>query len=343
LFLCLIILVVGGIDRDAVIMAIRTVGNAMAWGLAFAALALFCPVTVAIVRFLTKWVPRWFTRIVVICLSVAEIYLLLNLFAGPVCDPVIDARLKALPPRKPRVYYSSHDGQLERVALPVERRISVEEARDSALRVVVPVIEDERFDTRIWGPIDPEALLRAAVRTLIFGRREGGSTILVQAAKLVQGRTRSNWMDKPHQFLIAMRLNQRFPSKDEQMALYLNLIPMPGDHGVAYAAAELFNVSDLRELELKDPRGALVGATLAGMIRRPSDYNPRKDCSESGKVSDANCARPRSRRNLVLQLLAERGLVKNVAGLKEQPLELRPVVFNRNLSFYFRAAQEQRI
>lgn len=332
LLLSLIAVVAGWLNRDTVLIALTTFGNAMAWGAAIAALAVFCLVTVVTVRFLARRFPKWIVWICRVFLVVVNLYLGLSLVSAPICDPVIDARLKTLPPREGLAFYVIHNGQPERIAVPADRRISAEEARDSALRVIVPRIEDERFDTRPWGPIDPEALLRAAVRTLIFGQREGGSTILVQTAKLIQGKTKSNWSDKPWQFLIAMRLNQRFPSGDEQMALYLNLAPMPGDHNLAYTAADLFGVPDLRELKMTDPRGVLAGATLAGMIKAPGAFNPRKNYEKS-----------RDRRNVVLRKLDEGGLVKDAAWLKEQPVELHPAVFTRNLSFYVRAAERRRI
>src|ERR1051325_5511337 len=122
----------------------------------------------------------------------AASYLSLNV-ATQAFDPAIDRVLKDLPSPGPRTVFARRGDSYQQVIVPIDRRISAEEISNSVMRDAIIAVEDERLETR-FGPIDLEALLRGAVKTFVLRRRrEGGSTILIQAAKnILKWRARSD-------------------------------------------------------------------------------------------------------------------------------------------------------
>lgn len=174
-------------------------------------------------------------------------------------------------------------------ALPLERFVGVAELSGSPLKWAIVDIEDERICSR-GGAFDYPGIARAALRTAT-GRTEGGSTIPLQCAKLIQGRTRSRLADKPEQAIIALRLSVLYPSADQQLALYANMVQLCGSHrGLAYCATDLFGVADVRHLR------AAEAALLAAMLNNPVHYDPRRHED-----------RALARRNLVLRKMWEKG------------------------------------
>jgi membrane peptidoglycan carboxypeptidase len=225
-----------------------------------------------------------------------------------------------------RAVFAKRGTSYERVVLPLDRRIDADEIGQSVIRLAVTSIEDERFFDRWTGPIDAEALLRAAVQTFVWKKREGGSTILVQAAKRAQGKFRSSLGDKPYQFLMALRLSQRFPSDEEQLAFYLNLAQIDGPHGMAYAASSFYGVANLSELKTTEPRGISASAMLAGMLKSPTKYHPRRNPNQALE-----------RRNLVLRKMHEAGVFEDLAAMQALPLDVRESPRVTEFDFFARA------
>lgn len=139
---------------------------------------------------------------------------------------------------------------------------------------------------------------------------QGGSTLTQQLAKSLYLSPRRSLIRKMREAAIARRLERRH-TKDEILEAYLNEIYMGQSgaiaiHGMGRAARHYFGV-DITELDL--PRAAL----LAGLIRGPSLYSPFR--------------RPETatdRRNLVLAMMRERGLISEAeqAEAREAPLGL---------------------
>jgi penicillin-binding protein 1C len=153
--------------------------------------------------------------------------------------------------------------------------------------------EDRRF--RAHPGVDPIAVLRAAVRNVRSGRiEEGGSTITQQVVKLLRarqagGRAPRGWVAKLGEAVLALRLEHRL-TKDEILALYLNLAPYGNQiEGAARAARAYFGRAP-RELT------AAEAAFLAALPQQPSRYNPWRD---------AGAARDRQQR--ILAAMAARG------------------------------------
>ena len=78
--------------------------------------------------------------------------------------------------------------------------------------------EDHRFYYHLG--FDPIALCRAAWRTFICGRREGGSTIAMQLVRTLTGRYNKSILRKIKEVILAVRLTQYVP-KEELPRLYL--------------------------------------------------------------------------------------------------------------------------
>lgn len=248
-----------------------------------------------------------------------------NIAASLLCDVEINTALALLPPTGANVYYVRRGDEEARVYLPADRRISVSDLTASHSNYTVPAIEDERLRSRWEGIFDVRSLLRAVRNIVFFHRKEGASTILVQTAKWVRIKNReqtfsSSAKDKLSQWFLALRLSQRFPTPEEQIALYLNLVEVDGAHGVAYASNDFFG-APLQSLNLEQ------SALLAGILNNPTVYNPR-----------AHPKAALARRNVVLDKIVENGLVKDVSMQKAAPLGLVNPASTAELAFFARAA-----
>jgi penicillin-binding protein 1B len=179
------------------------------------------------------------------------------------------------------------------------------------LRSGIKLIEDRRFDEH--PGVDVYGVLRALWANLRAGHVvQGGSTLTQQLVKnyfLSDEQTASR---KATEAVMALRLEAHF-SKEEILIAYLNEVYLGQDgaraiHGFGLGS-EYYFAKPLAEL---DP-GEL--SLLIGLVKGPSYYDPRKHPD-----------RARTRRNLVLQELAEAHLIdlgeakRAAAG----PLGLRP-------------------
>lgn len=222
----------------------------------------------------------------------SAIYPSLSAFALT-CDAEIDQALAARLPSEGRMVFFARDGDaFVRVCDESARRTSKEEVSESWIKPAIIAIEDRRLPSRLEGVVDFIATPRAFWKTVVEGKRQGGSPVQVQSAKLLSGKLRSKLSDKPWQILVAVRLDQRFPTLDEILCLYSNLVQLGEQVGLAYPAADLFGISDLRNLTIAQ------SALLAGMIQRPSYYDPR-----------VNHQAGRERRDFVLQKMYDAGKI----------------------------------
>lgn len=138
--------------------------------------------------------------------------------------------------------------------------------------------EDRRF-YRHPG-VDPIAVGRASLRNVKAGARlEGGSTITQQVAKMLLARRegasrRRGLRAKVREALVAIRLEHRL-SKDEILALYLNLAPYGNQlTGAGRASRAYFG----QQAALLTPAQA---AFVAALPQRPSSYNPYRDATRA--------------------------------------------------------------
>lgn len=189
---------------------------------------------------------------------------------------------------EPRLIGSLHPAHSEdRVLL---RRSELPEGLVKALIAV----EDRNFYDHFG--VDPLAILRAVWANLrAAGVVQGGSTLTQQLVKNFFLTPRRSLWRKLNEVLMALILELRY-SKDEILEAYANEIYLGQDggraiHGFGLASQFYFN-RPLKELDL--PKMAL----LVTLVRGPSAYDPRR-----------HPERARQRRELVLQIMLEQGLI----------------------------------
>ncbi len=179
---------------------------------------------------------------------------------------------------------------------------------DPRLIAMLLAFEDRRFQSH--AGVDPRALARAAWQMLANGRIvSGASTITMQLARLLDGRTTRTPGGKLTQIAAALALERR-ESKDAILAAYLILAPYGGNiEGVRSASLAWFGKEPARLTAAE--AALLVALPQAPEARRP-DRHPEaarraRDrvlarAAESGVISadEARAARhepvPRSRR-----------------------------------------------
>jgi len=186
--------------------------------------------------------------------------------------------------------------------------------------------EDARFAGH--SGIDFIGLARAIA---YMGKRGGGSTLTQQLAKQLfteqYDRTSAlerAFLQKPKEWIIAARL-ERFYTKDEIVALYLNRYDFLNQAVGVKSAANIYFDKDVSELEMHE------SAMLVGMLKNSSLFNPLR--------------RPElvlNRRNVVFGQMQRYGRINEVEAdsLRALPLGLsyQKVSHDEGLAPYFREA-----
>jgi len=186
-----------------------------------------------------------------------------------------------------------------------ERRYLV--PREAIPQVLVDAVlasEDERFFEH--GGMDLRGIARAVWTNLRAGHvKEGASTITQQVARsLLLGREKS-LARKAREAILARRIEDIY-SKDQILALYLNLIFLGhGAYGVQ-AASQVYFGKDLHELTVAE------AATIAALPQSPGKVNPVSDPVEM-KV----------RRDRVLRRMRETGRIAPEAEAAALAEEIR--------------------
>ncbi len=183
-----------------------------------------------------------------------------------------------------------------------------------ALVQAVIAVEDQRFYSH-YG-IDPIGILRALYANLRVGEVvQGGSTLTQQLIKNLYLNRARTLRRKIEEAVMAVALDYRF-SKDQILTAYLNEVFLGQDgnraiHGFALAAQHYFG-RPLNELTLAEL------ATLAGMARGASYYNPLR-----------NPERATERRNVVLARMRGEGYISEqqftYASTAELQVRSKPV------------------
>ena len=139
---------------------------------------------------------------------------------------------------------------------------------------------------------------------------QGGSTITQHLVKNLYLTPERTWTRKAKEAILALLLEYHY-SKNEILESYLNEIYLGQDgareiHGIGLASRYYFG-KPLAELELHEV------ALLAGIIKGPSDYNPRRHPKRALK-----------RRNLVLQLMEEQQFITSAQRktAEKKPLDV---------------------
>ena len=184
--------------------------------------------------------------------------------------------------------------------------------------------EDERF--REHSGIDLKSLLRASIG-IFTGRYSGGaSTITQQLAKMLFTDVSSSLFERIKQkfkeWFISIQLERNF-TKNEILTMYLNKFDFLYQAvGIKSAAKTYFNKLP-KDLNLEE------SATLVGMLKNPSLYNPKKFPKNSLE-----------RRNIVLGQLYRNELIDKIKldSISNLPLIIKFKRINHNdgLAPYFR-------
>lgn len=216
--------------------------------------------------------------------------------ANSACPSIASLVREYDPAQASKVYAA--DGRLI-TDLGAERRtvVSLEQISPAAVAAFV-VVEDKRFYEH--GGVDWVRALGAVRHTLVYlltgqGRVQGFSTITMQLAGNLFpdeiSRSDRTLKRKLREMHVAFEIEHNF-AKGKVLEFYLNQINLGnGAFGVEAAAQRYFGKT-ARELNVAE------AATLAGIPRSPTRYNPRRNPDFSVE-----------RRNLILQLMADEGVL----------------------------------
>jgi penicillin-binding protein 1B len=168
-------------------------------------------------------------------------------------------------------------------------------------------VEDRKFYTH--HGVDPVGIARAMWVNVRAGQMEqGGSTLTQQLVKSYFLDSRRTLGRKVREAIMAMSLDANF-SKADLMNAYINEIFLGQDgdravHGFGLASQFYFG-KPLSELDLSEV------ALLVAIVRGPTYYDPRRHAD-----------RARARRDMVLKLMSERGIVKadDALAAEKKPL-----------------------
>ena len=171
-------------------------------------------------------------------------------------------------------------------------------------------IEDKRFFQH--SGLDFVRVAKAAYVDIKERRKEqGASTLTMQLARTFWLDQDKTWKRKLSEVLLASELERRF-SKEEIFQLYANEVYLGrrgsfSVHGFGEAASAYFG-KDVRDLTLAE------AAMLAGIIQRPSYYNPFR-----------HPARVKERRDLVLRMMHENGYIDaaRFAAATNEPIAVK--------------------
>lgn len=167
----------------------------------------------------------------------------------------------------------ARDGRLLRAFTVADGRwrLAVDPARvDPGYLAMLLAYEDHRF-YRHRG-VDPWALARAGFLSVRYGRRvAGGSTLTMQVARLLEDGATGTWRGKVRQMRVALAL-ERVRSKEQILALYLQLAPMGGNlEGVRAGSIAWFGKEPDR---LTEAEAALLVALPQAPTTRTPDEHP---------------------------------------------------------------------
>ena len=186
--------------------------------------------------------------------------------------------------------------------------------------------EDVRFSEH--SGIDMRAFLRAVIKRGVLMQKNagGGSTITQQLAKQFYSPTADNVLErllqKPIEWVIAVKL-ERYYTKEEILTMYLNKFDFLNNAVGIKTAAKTYFSKEPKNLSIEE------AATLIGMCKNPSLYNPRRFNERS-----------RGRRNTVLEQMRKAGYLTEAQcdSLKKLPLTLKfqRVDHKDGLATYFR-------
>jgi penicillin-binding protein 1B len=206
------------------------------------------------------------------------------------------------------------------------RFVSLDRIPQSVQHAVL-AIEDERFYSHFG--IDIFGISRALLRNIIAGRLvQGGSTLTQQLAKNLFLSPKKTISRKLLEIPTALSLEKHL-SKKQLLELYLNEVYLGQEgsisiHGMPQASTTLFG-KGVQDLSIDE------AATLAGIIKAPSYYNPRK-----------HPERAKERRDTVLGKMRDLGFISTAdyTTATSKPLRIAHQQEHRRIAQFFTATLE---
>lgn len=225
----------------------------------------------------------------VLCITITFLPILLfySVSTGMLGKMPSDSELLAIKSYQASEVYSADSVLLGRYFVENRSNAQYEEVTHYLFDAIIAT-EDARFYEH--EGIDTKSLLRVLFKSILLGKNTGGgSTISQQLAKNLFGRKNYGWLTMPiikiREGIIANQL-ERLYSKKEILMLYVNTVSFGEDtYGITTAAQRFFNTSP-------DKLTVEEAAVLAGTLKSPTYYNPRKNPSNALR-----------RRNIVLAQL----------------------------------------
>lgn len=195
-----------------------------------------------------------------------------------------------IPEREPGIMILASDGtELAQRGTFFGDSVNIEALPDYVPNAII-AIEDRRFYSH--HGIDPWGLGRAMLTNVTQGRMtQGGSTLTQQLAKNLFLSPERTLNRKLQEAVLAVWLETKF-SKDEILQLYMNRVYFGGGtNGIDKATRAFYNKGP-EELSIME------AATLAGVLKAPTTYNPAKRPEEA-----------RQRATLVLKNMVSEGYI----------------------------------
>ena len=206
-----------------------------------------------------------------------------------------------------RIYAHDREGNPRLVhTLGGHRRVALEEIAPYFRDAIIATEDADFYNHR---GVDKPGIVRAFITNLTEGQilGQGASTITQQLARHLFFTREKMWIRKIREALASMQIEERF-SKDEILSAYCNNM---------YFGADAYGVEEAAQRFFSKRAGALTlgeSALLAGLVQRPSDYNPyyRMD-------------RALTRRETVFRRMMDNGYIteEEVARAREEELELK--------------------
>lgn len=202
--------------------------------------------------------------------------------------------------------------------------VKIEDISPNLINALIAT-EDVRFYEH--EGVDQRSLMRVIIKSVLMGQNAGGgSTIGQQLVKNLFGRKNHGLLTMPvtkiKEGYLANKLNELY-TKDEILALYFNTVSFGEDTYGIETATERFFSKEASEVNIEE------AAVLIGMLKAPSNYNPR-----------INPERSAERRNVVLSQMEKYDYITSEEYEKalktEIELDYRRLSDNEGMAAYFK-------
>lgn len=201
------------------------------------------------------------------------------------------------------------------------KSVSIEQIPENFQNAVIAT-EDIRFFNH--HGIDTKRVFGAIISNFQNGfGAEGASTITQQTVKNTFLSSEKTMKRKMQEAYLSLQLESKY-SKEEILEMYLNKIYFgQGAYGILTASEVYFN-KPLKEITLEE------AALLAGLIQRPSEYNPF-----------VNPEKAEERRNLVLSLMKKNNMISEKEEERAKSIAVKEMISKENKEPKYESFVEQ--